>query len=275
MTQTMLRTKDEIHQWLKTYKVSNYEIDDDLKVSASVLVLSDNHLTHIPFHLGVVQSLIVKNNQLTSLPTLPEHLLELHAEKNCLTTISVPTNIQYLNLKHNQIKSIDLKHCTALKMLYLNHNQIQHLTPLHKHIDHLEISHNPIKRLPSLKNITTLNIANCNLKYLPKLSLSQGRVNCSFNPLTDISELIKNDITDLELVGIEINEKMLSQLDSIYLMSLKVDSFDKKSEFLLQTQAEIKEYLDMKKTELEARHLENQMLDSTVVATASTKKMKL
>lgn len=69
----MLKTKDEIKDWLDRYKVSSYTINDDLTVDVDGSVnLMNNYLTEIPIQFGVVKGdFFCCENKLISLKGVP------------------------------------------------------------------------------------------------------------------------------------------------------------------------------------------------------------
>ena len=84
----------------------------------------DNELTSLPTLPQNLEKIYCENNQLTSLPTLPENLKELNCSMNYLTSIpSLPQN---------------------LKELYCHNNRLTSLPTLPQNLKELDCDYNPI-----------------------------------------------------------------------------------------------------------------------------------
>jgi Leucine-rich repeat (LRR) protein len=107
------------------------------------------------------------NNQLTSLPTLPQNLERLYCSNNKLTSLStLPQN---------------------LKLLHCHFNYLPTLPTLPQNLERLQCSSNKLTSLPTLpQNLETLHCSKNELTSLPTLPQSLNELYCSNNPIFEI-----------------------------------------------------------------------------------------
>jgi len=127
----------------------------------------DNELTSLPTLPQNLEKLYCENNQLTSLPTLPENLKELNCSMNDLTSIpSLPQN---------------------LKELYCHNNRLTSLPTLPQNLKELDFDYNRLNLLPTLpQNLKKFNCSHNQLNLLPTLPQNLTILYCSVNPIYEI-----------------------------------------------------------------------------------------
>jgi Leucine-rich repeat (LRR) protein len=104
----------------------------------------DNELTSLPTLPQNLEKIYCENNQLTSLPTLPENLKELNCSMNYLTSIpSLPQNLKELYCHNNRLTSLPTLP-QNLKELDCDYNQLNLLPTLPQNLKKLNCSINPI-----------------------------------------------------------------------------------------------------------------------------------
>ena len=111
-----------------------------------------------------LEVLYCDNNELTSLPNLPENLIELYCGNNQLTSLhTLPKNLEVLYCSDNQLTSLPTLP-QNLKKLYCSDNQLTCLPTLPQNLKYLYFRDNPIYEivnrydlLETIKNIQILN----------------------------------------------------------------------------------------------------------------------
>ena len=89
----MLKTIEEIEEWLKLYNIENFTILEDLSVDVHGNVnLYNKKLTHIPIQFGTVNGYFYcSDNSLTSLQGAPREVGgNFYCDNNSLTTFILP-----------------------------------------------------------------------------------------------------------------------------------------------------------------------------------------
>ena len=116
-----------------------------------------------------LQVLICYDNQLTSLPTLPQNLKILNCSNNQLTSLpTLPKNIKIVYCYHNQLTSLPTL-LQNLEILECSNNQLTSLPTLPQNLEILECSNNPIYEIVNNNNLIkikqNIQILN-NFRYL-------------------------------------------------------------------------------------------------------------
>jgi Leucine-rich repeat (LRR) protein len=101
------------------------------------------------------------NNQLTSLPTLPQNIEKLYCYNNKLTSLpTLPQNLKVLICFHNQLTSLPTLP-QKLETLYCSSNKLNLLPTLPQKLETLYCSHNQLNLLPTLpQNLEKFNCVN-------------------------------------------------------------------------------------------------------------------
>ncbi|MBL0050106.1 MAG: leucine-rich repeat domain-containing protein [Bacteroidetes bacterium] len=162
--------------------------------------------------------LYCNNNQLSSLPTLPNSLTKLYCGKNQLSSLPVlPNSMTYLDCWNNQLTSLptlpnSLTHLfclfnqltslpalpNLLTDLGCTKNQLTSLPALPISLTHLNSDENQLTNLPSLPNSLTILTCNVNqLTSLPALPNSLTKLNCYKNQLASVPAL-PNSMANLD-----------------------------------------------------------------------------
>ena len=123
-----------------------------------ILRLDALRLHTLPPLPPTVQTLMVSDNYLTSLPNLPSTLTWLDATANCLLTLPDPMP-------------------PHLESLYVSFNKIQTIPDMPSSLKLLSADHNPILQIGELPGIVILKLTDNALKYLPELPASALYVN--------------------------------------------------------------------------------------------------
>src|SRR3990170_1186956 len=152
-----------------------------------ILKLDNNKLIGPPVDSVIVDTLLIKNCGLKSLPfKLAPNLLYLDASENPNINVDILTR-----------KSLPI-----LESLLLNNCNIKRL-PRNINLKHLHISHNEnieLKGLENMYNLNYLDISFCNLKEIPRqifMLCKLNALNISGNPITEIPDEITN-LTELK-----------------------------------------------------------------------------
>ncbi|MES2620689.1 MAG: T9SS type A sorting domain-containing protein [Bacteroidota bacterium] len=130
------------------------------------------------------------NNQLTSLPTLPESLYLLNCDKNKLTSLpTLPGSLTWFMCRYNQLTSLPTIPA-SLTYLGVHHNELTSLPTLPGNLIELDCTNNQLTLLPTLPgSLFQLNCSNNQLTLLPSLPGSLNNLQCSFNQLTSLPTL--------------------------------------------------------------------------------------
>jgi hypothetical protein len=152
------------------------------------LMLSDLHIDLLPDLPDGILNLHVNFNCLIELPNLPNTLKTIWCKQNKLINIPIlPTNLTYLNLGNNYINEI-LELPPKLEELYINNNNLIKLPKLPDSLRVLDCNYNPLKSISILpNNLINLNLNNTEIELLPNIpdslsSLEISNTNIKFLP---------------------------------------------------------------------------------------------
>ncbi|EAY3715047.1 E3 ubiquitin--protein ligase [Salmonella enterica] len=175
---------------------------DCLNSGNPVLNVEESGLTTLPDRLPLhITTLIIPDNNLTSLPVLPPGLRELEVTHNQMTSLpSLPSGLQDLQVCDNpQMTSLPVLP-SGLQILWADDNRLASLPALPPGLRELEIAGNrQLIRLPALP--PGLRVLDASLNQLTRLpeSLtglsSQATVHLERNPLSERTLQILRDIT--------------------------------------------------------------------------------
>lgn len=156
-------------------------------VNLTYLSCAVNLLTSLPSLPNSLVNLDCSINQLTSLPTLPNSLTYLTCNNNQLTSLpSLPSSLVVLKCNYNQFSSLPSLP-NSLHELWCSNNQLTSLPSLPSSLAYLTCSDNPLNSLPSLPNsLNQLNCCNSQLTSLPYLPNSLTHLWCFNNQLTHL-----------------------------------------------------------------------------------------
>ncbi|EBD6602690.1 E3 ubiquitin--protein ligase [Salmonella enterica] len=137
-------------------------LPDCLPAHITTLVIPDNNLTSLPALPPELRTLEVSGNQLTSLPVLPPGLLELSIFSNPLTHLpALPSGLCKLWIFGNQLTSLPVLPL-GLQELSVSDNQLASLPALPSELCKLWAYNNQLTRLPEslihLSSETTVNL---------------------------------------------------------------------------------------------------------------------
>lgn len=219
--------QDIIKKW-----ISNGNIEKTLDLKRKKLTTLEG--------LGIpanVKSLDVTDNELSSIPSKFDKLIELLCSKNQLEEIPSTFNkLIYLYCNDNQLKKLPP---TFDKLIFLNcnNNQLKKLPPTYVNILQLFCSNNQLKEISS--KFDKLTYLNCNYNQLTELPLTFNKLRtilCWKNQLTEIpSEFVK-------LTELECPENQLTELSSKFVKLTRLVCSDNQLTELPSTLVELTEF---------------------------------
>ncbi|EIS4732684.1 SPI-2 type III secretion system effector E3 ubiquitin transferase SspH2 [Salmonella enterica] len=195
-------------------------LPDCLPAHITTLVIPDNNLTSLPALPPELRTLEVSGNQLTSLPVLPPGLLELSIFSNPLTHLpALPSGLCKLWIFGNQLTSLPVLP-PGLQELSVSDNQLASLPALPSELCKLWAYNNQLTSLPTLPSeLYKLWAYNNRLASLPALPSELCKLWAYNNQLTSLptlpSELYKlwaynNRLTSLPALPSGLKELIVS-----------------------------------------------------------------
>ncbi len=195
-------------------------LPDCLPAHITTLVIPDNNLTSLPALPPELRTLEVSGNQLTSLPVLPPGLLELSIFSNPLTHLpALPSGLCKLWIFGNQLTSLPVLP-PGLQELSVSDNQLPSLPALPSELCKLWAYNNQLTSLPTLPSgLQELSVSDNQLASLPALPSELYKLWAYNNRLTSLpalpsglKELIVsgNRLTSLPVLPSELKELMVS-----------------------------------------------------------------
>ncbi|PZV50536.1 SPI-2 type III secretion system effector E3 ubiquitin transferase SspH2 [Salmonella enterica] len=195
-------------------------LPDCLPAHITTLVIPDNNLTSLPALPPELRTLEVSGNQLTSLPVLPPGLLELSIFSNPLTHLpALPSGLCKLWIFGNQLTSLPVLP-PGLQELSVSDNQLASLPALPSELCKLWAYNNQLTSLPTLPSgLQELSVSDNQLASLPTLPSELYKLWAYNNLLTSLpalpsglKELIVsgNRLTSLPVLPSELKELMVS-----------------------------------------------------------------
>ncbi|EHO6216066.1 SPI-2 type III secretion system effector E3 ubiquitin transferase SspH2 [Salmonella enterica] len=195
-------------------------LPDCLPAHITTLVIPDNNLTSLPALPPELRTLEVSGNQLTSLPVLPPGLLELSIFSNPLTHLPVlPPGLLELSIFSNPLTHLPALP-SGLCKLWIFGNQLTSLPVLPPGLQELSVSDNQLASLPALPSeLCKLWAYNNQLTSLPTLPSGLQELSVSDNQLASLptlpSELYKlwaynNRLTSLPALPSGLKELIVS-----------------------------------------------------------------
>ncbi|EMX8040761.1 SPI-2 type III secretion system effector E3 ubiquitin transferase SspH2 [Salmonella enterica] len=195
-------------------------LPDCLPAHITTLVIPDNNLTSLPALPPELRTLEVFGNQLTSLPVLPPGLLELSIFSNPLTHLpALPSGLCKLWIFGNQLTSLPVLP-PGLQELSVSDNQLASLPALPSELCKLWAYNNQLTSLPMLPSgLQELSVSDNQLASLPTLPSELYKLWAYNNRLTSLpalpsglKELIVsgNRLTSLPVLPSELKELMVS-----------------------------------------------------------------
>ncbi len=186
------------------------DANNDLLPAAQTLTNLNVYSSNIADLTGVagftnLEALYCGANQLTSLPILPNSLVELNCPSNQLTSLpTLPNSLTRLYCDRNQLTSLP-NLPNLLSALDCSTNALSTLPVLPNSLTIFACSNNPLIALPSLlflNSLTYLDCDNCQLLNLPALPSGLTEVYCGHNQLTNLPALPNS----LSLLSCEFNQ---------------------------------------------------------------------
>ncbi len=165
-------------------------LPDCLPAHITTLVIPDNNLTSLPALPPELRTLEVSGNQLTSLPVLPPGLLELSIFSNPLTHLpALPSGLCKLWIFGNQLTSLPVLP-PGLQELSVSDNQLASLPALPSELCKLWAYNNQLTSLPMLPSgLQELSVSDNQLASLPTLPSELYKLWAYNNQLTSLPML--------------------------------------------------------------------------------------
>ncbi|EGP2937702.1 type III secretion system effector E3 ubiquitin transferase SspH2 [Salmonella enterica] len=165
-------------------------LPDHLPPHITTLIIPDNNLTSLSTLPSGLQELIFAGNQLPSLPALPSGLRELIVVESPLTSLpDLPSGLCKLWAFNNQLASLPTLP-PSLRELSVDGNLLPSLPALPSGLQSLSASHNQMASLPTLPpGLEELVVDGNQLPSLPALPLRLQTLRASHNLLTHLSAL--------------------------------------------------------------------------------------
>ncbi|WP_261907256.1 NEL-type E3 ubiquitin ligase domain-containing protein [Salmonella enterica] len=193
-------------------------LPDCLPAHITTLVIPDNNLTSLPALPPELRTLEVSGNQLTSLPVLPPGLCKLWIFGNQLTSLPVlPPGLQELSVSDNQLASLPALPSELYKLWAYN-NQLTSLPTLPSGLKELIVSGNRLTSLPVLPSeLKELMVSGNRLTSLPMLPSGLLSLSVYRNQLTRLPESLihLSSETTVNLEGNPLSERTLQALREI------------------------------------------------------------
>ncbi|EEB7712764.1 SPI-2 type III secretion system effector E3 ubiquitin transferase SspH2 [Salmonella enterica] len=176
-------------------------LPDCLPAHITTLVIPDNNLTSLPALPPELRTLEVSGNQLTHLPALPSGLCKLWIFGNQLTSLPVlPPGLQELSVSDNQLASLPALPSELCKLWAYN-NQLTSLPTLPSGLQELSVSDNQLASLPTLPSeLYKLWAYNNRLTSLPALPSGLKELIVSGNRLTSLP-VLPSELKELMVSG--------------------------------------------------------------------------
>jgi phosphate transport system substrate-binding protein len=155
---------------------------------------SNNNLKTLPPLPDTLTKLICLNNKLTNLPYLPDTITFLNVSENRLTYIpNLPKSLKHLYCNDNKLTSLPEIH-DYLSLLICNKNRLTSLPKLPETIMKVVCNDNNITSLPNLpENMTYFECKNNEITSLPTLHRTLYTFSCVGNPIKYASAYTRGD----------------------------------------------------------------------------------
>ncbi|AME29040.1 E3 ubiquitin--protein ligase [Salmonella enterica subsp. enterica serovar Enteritidis str. EC20121986] len=175
-------------------------LPDCLPAHITTLVIPDNNLTSLPALPSELCKLWAYNNQLTSLPTLPSGLQELSVSDNQLASLPTLPSELYKLWAYNNLTSLPALPSELCKLWAYN-NQLTSLPTLPSGLQELSVSDNQLASLPTLPSeLYKLWAYNNRLTSLPALPSGLKELIVSGNRLTSLP-VLPSELKELMVSG--------------------------------------------------------------------------
>ncbi|CAC0108261.1 E3 ubiquitin-protein ligase sspH2 [Salmonella enterica subsp. enterica serovar Typhisuis] len=193
-------------------------LPDCLPAHITTLVIPDNNLTSLPALPPELRTLEVSGNQLTSLPVLPPGLQELSVSDNQLASLpALPSELCKLWAYNNQLTSLPTLP-SGLQELSVSDNQLASLPTLPSDLYKLWAYNNRLTSLPALPSgLKELIVSGNRLTSLPMLPSGLLSLSVYRNQLTRLPESLihLSSETTVNLEGNPLSERTLQALREI------------------------------------------------------------
>ncbi len=206
-----------------------------------ILECSNNQLETLPTLPQTLTTLSCYNNKLKTLHTLPQTLTTLWCSRNKLTTLpTLPQTLINLDCDDNQLEQLPILP-QLLTNLHCSKNQLKELPILPLTLTYLDCAKNQLQILPTVPlTLTDLECSNNQLQILPTLPLTLTYLQCGGNQLKTLPTLPQtlktlwcsnNKLTILPTVPLTLtdlycgNNPLTSMPNLLHLSSLEISVY--------------------------------------------------
>ncbi|EBK5178610.1 E3 ubiquitin--protein ligase [Salmonella enterica] len=193
-------------------------LPDHLPPHITTLIIPDNNLTHLSTLPAGLQELIFAGNQLPSLPALPSGLQSLSASHNQMASLpTLPPGLEELSVDDNQLASLPALPL-RLQKLSVSHNLLTHLSALPPGLQSLWATNNRLTSLSALPpGLEELVVFDNQLPSLPALPPGLRTLRASNNRLTRLPESITGLSSEatVHLEGNLLSERTLQTMQNL------------------------------------------------------------
>lgn len=178
----------------KERKVAMQRVIDCVQNSSTQLDLDNLNLTNIPSIPVHVLELSIENNRLTALPRLHDGLMHVWANNNFISVLPTvyPPSLKQLQLANNQITSLP-EFPDTLTTISLEGNQLTHFQGLPQTAISLRLGNNPLNagNIPDFSTfpgLLVLGLEHLGLRKIPPLPPDIAMLNMQNNPFEQIPD---------------------------------------------------------------------------------------
>ena len=177
--------------------LTTLEIGSIIKMDVSSKSISD--LTGIGYFMALAE-LNCDNNNLKTLPDLPDGLVAFYCDNNSLTALPLlPNSIRGFYCNSNSLKTLP-NLPDGLVLFSCDNNKLTTLPSLPDSLTGFTCEFNSLTSLPDLPNaLEGLGCSNNSLTALPALPESLTRLSCSNNSLTTLALNSSASYTDIDV----------------------------------------------------------------------------
>ena len=150
VSHSFLKKIDNLPSSLKQFTCNHNQITELPPIQHCHLILlniSNNQIRSLPLLPNTLEFLYMNNNSITNIPNFPKSLKHLECSWNKINQLNnVSKNIHTMIIDHNEINQLpNLSELHFLKMLKCNSNHISEIPSLPNNIEYIEYSNNPIE----------------------------------------------------------------------------------------------------------------------------------
>ena len=188
--------------------------------SLQFLNLHNNQLLSLPNLPNSLKIIYCSYGKLTTLPTLPDSLTQLACSSNSLSALpALPSSLTFLNCSYNLLSSLPPLP-NSVNYLDCAGNSITNIASLPNQLKNFDCSYNLLSNLPLLPNSTqTIHCNNNMLTSLQNFPNSMREMWCFYNSLTSLPNITPS------LFHLNCSNNLLSSLPTLDIPSRSLGVF--------------------------------------------------